>query len=656
MPYVNPNRFRPGINRGSPDQMAISGQGGIAGTGGGAAQTGGAPQQQTSAGGASDWINVQEYLRGNQPAQSAAMKRLQGRAQGQLRGAQQELENRYAAVQQQPTAQKYDANVFAQYRQGGLTPEETAKITSGVGQTYAGAQAGTQAYERPVAEQLKAVQNPFAELQPGSFESLMKWAGPIEKPSAGYTPGMQMFDEMLLRSAAPSQFVQQQQSAFKEKVTDPLGKYRSDIQDKQNAAKQEFAKQGEAWKAGVGGWLGQQRTAVADKLKEQKANWETLRGTKFTDVISPEAISAYNQLQRQPWELLPTLEWNPQTGWNERPPGGLGGPDRPSSPPTYGGGGSSSGESSTGGGDIAPLNQRNLATRAAVTTAPPGTHGVPAQQHPGSYGNASDTPSVIWDNSYIEMGPEGSVHHIPRPDPAPPIDTSWQNQLALQGGPEYFKPFFTEHQGIGPSQRTAVEAALSPEDRATYDALAGIMGRSDKMQGGEELTPFRFTFDEDRFKEQYERDLKNKMEGFYRDLYKNVVNSPNQSVSSMLRVPDRVKGAYGDVILDARNVHPLASFEDPKFPLLGTQPRPGLPDDIFGEDLRPPQKAPEAAPPAAPPPPQIDYNPEYNVPTLPPYEPPAAPAAPVSQPSIFDAYLGGSPMDKWERQQLMNFR
>lgn len=250
--------------RNQDNQSMVRGEGGIAGEG---TPVGGS--SRTSAGRPNSWYNIQDFLSAN-PNPNIA-QRVQQRAGEAMGQARQQAQQQIQGVQQAPAPEAYSTDRFTSIREGGITPGETQNLRSFLGQSIESAEPGQQAYELSPEQQIKDVANPFKDVKPGDFGSIMSWYGNAERPSSDYTPGMQKMDEMLFRgSDAAKTFPDQMESQYQSEVMVPIQQRRDQLRNEQAQAKKDFEQQRTNWTQGISSFLEGEDKKIQDIYEQQQ--------------------------------------------------------------------------------------------------------------------------------------------------------------------------------------------------------------------------------------------------------------------------------------------------------------------------------------------------------------------------------------------------
>lgn len=217
-------------------QTVGQGMAGYSSTVGGGGAPGGAGQKST-AGTPSAFTNIQDYLKGNQGA-NATQNYVANKTDEQMNNAQNQLVSVKSGLPDINKSPAFSSTQFEDY----LKNNNYDSLRD----------AGTFKSYTDTNSELPDIANPSANLK--DTESIMGYIGSIKPVSQQYTPGMQKFDEMLLRgdpSFVPN-FVQSKQNQYQTNITQPLQQAR----DERNQQKTTQNQNVNDWRANMSNYLG----------------------------------------------------------------------------------------------------------------------------------------------------------------------------------------------------------------------------------------------------------------------------------------------------------------------------------------------------------------------------------------------------------------
>lgn len=249
-------------------QSGYGEQAGVLGSG--AVPTG---KQSTQAGSPGSFTNIQDYLGG--VTAPKIQNQIENKAQGDIKNAQQNVNQQVQGLSALPTAQQYNPESF----QKNLQDNTYDQIKAGA----------TQAYNpTDPTQEIKTPDNPFASVQPGSFSSLMGYFGQTQKPNTQYGQGTQKLDEMFLRGQPEyvQNFAPQKQEQFKTQVEGGVKKAQEERGAAQKATQEQVSKSAADYQKGISDYLGGVNTQAQQKLAEQQAEEAKYTGKSNAELLN----------------------------------------------------------------------------------------------------------------------------------------------------------------------------------------------------------------------------------------------------------------------------------------------------------------------------------------------------------------------------------
>lgn len=228
--------------------------------GSGAVPTG---KQATQAGSPGSFTNIQDYLSG--VTAPKIQNQIENKAQGDIRNAQANVNQQVQGLSALPTAQQYNPESF----QKNLQENTYDQIKAGA----------TQAYNpTDPTKEIQTPNNPFTNIQPGSFSSLMNYFGQTQKPNTQYGQGAQKLDEMFLRGKPEyvQNFAPQKQEQFKA-VEGQAKKAQEERGAAQKATQEDVSKNASAYQQAINDYLSGVNTQAQQKLAEQQAQYKAVQ-------------------------------------------------------------------------------------------------------------------------------------------------------------------------------------------------------------------------------------------------------------------------------------------------------------------------------------------------------------------------------------------
>lgn len=238
--------------------------------GSGAVPTG---RQATQAGSPGSFTNIQDYLSG--VTTPKIQGQLENKAQSDIKNAQQNVNQQVQGLSALPQAQQYNPESF----QKNLQDNDYSAIRQGATQSYT---------PTDVTKEIQTPTNPFANVQPGSFSSLMQYFGQTQKPNTQYGQGAQKLDEMLLRGQPEyvQNFAPQKQEQFKSQVEGGVKKAQEERGAAQKATQEQVSKSSADYQKAISDYLGGVNQQAQDKLKEQQAQEAQYTGKSNAELLN----------------------------------------------------------------------------------------------------------------------------------------------------------------------------------------------------------------------------------------------------------------------------------------------------------------------------------------------------------------------------------
>ena len=245
------------------------GGGGMIGSGQGVG--GATAPNDTTAGQAGGWSNIQDFLGAN-TGTPKVQGMIEQKGKQQLGTAAKAGETARSGVSEIPSIQAFTPQAF----QSALAANDYGQIRTGAGGQYTPFQ-GMTGENRGAAlagQELPTQTNPFENIQPG-VESIMNYFGQLERPSSQYTPGMSKMDEMLLRGQKDfvKDYPGELKEQFKGQVTDPMQAGREARALAHEGGALAAGTEGERWKGGINDYLQGEQGRLFDEVAAYKENY-----------------------------------------------------------------------------------------------------------------------------------------------------------------------------------------------------------------------------------------------------------------------------------------------------------------------------------------------------------------------------------------------
>lgn len=277
------------------------GAGGVAGGSGAVSNQ----SNNTSAGNAAGWYNIQDFLGANKGNQTM---------QNQIRdtGNQFVDQGKENMASEAAEYEGYERPELYDFDRGSLESTDIGAAQRGLGQDY-------DPFDVEGAINLSSdVLSPYENIQSGSVQSLTDFNKQGMKPNAQYTGGMQMMDNALLGSDYDfvNNYGNEFKSQFENEVINPFSEQKDNWMKAEADRDQAFDAAQANWATGIQDYLGNKQTDIA------KANWaigdtfDQRMNTAQTDPLAyadPETRAYIENQQAQAQEYggelnLPTYE------------------------------------------------------------------------------------------------------------------------------------------------------------------------------------------------------------------------------------------------------------------------------------------------------------------------------------------------------------